>query len=193
MIRAGLHDPEKVLRSAAEQLVRLQRRKNQQPLRTYALFLVLLYTGLRISELLRLQLDQYQGKHLINVRRKGRVVTRTKFLPKVGREALDEYIANERGRKSGPLFCTRTGEPMARENAGYFLEAIEKQANTNLPDEEKISFSAHDLRHTYLRKLANKYGVQYAKEESGQVSDKYIWRYVQPSEAEREEKLERLY
>ena len=82
---------------------------------------------------------------------------------------------------------------MARENAHYFLEAIEKQANANLPDKEKISFSAHDLRHTYLRKLANKYGVQYAKEESGQVSDKYIWRYVQPSEAEREEKLERLY
>ncbi len=106
---------------------------------------------------------------------------------------MDEYIENERGRKSGPLFCTRTGEPMARENAHYFLEAIEKQANANLPDEEKISFSAHDLRHTYLRKLANKYGVQYAKEESGQVSDKYIWRYVQPSQAEREEKLEQLY
>ncbi len=181
------------LRSAAEQLVHLQRRKNQQPLRTYALFVVLLYSGLRISELLRLQLEQYKGKHLVNVRRKGRVVTRQKFLPKDAREALDEYIANERGRESGALFCTRTGQPMARENAHYFLDAIASQANANLPDEKKISFSAHDLRHTYLRKLANKYGVQYAKEESGQVSDKYIWRYVQPSQAEREEKLEQLY
>ncbi len=107
------------LRSAAEQLVHMQRGKNQSPLRNYALFIVLLHTGLRISELLGLQLKQYEGKHFVNVRRKGKLVTRKKFLPKDAREALAEYIANEWGRNSGPLFCTRTGEAMARENPGH--------------------------------------------------------------------------
>ena len=64
------------LRSAAEQLLHLQRRKNQQPLRTYALFMVLLQTGLRVSELLALELKQYQGKHFLNVRRKGKIISR---------------------------------------------------------------------------------------------------------------------
>ena len=41
-------------------------------LRDHAIFLVLLHTALRISELLTLDLDQYRGKHLLNVKRKGR-------------------------------------------------------------------------------------------------------------------------
>ena len=190
----GLTDVEVTrVRSAAEQLVHLQQRKNQQPLKNYALFMVLLHTGLRISELLALNLEQYHGKYLVNVRRKGRAVTRKKFIPKDARDALDQYIEKERGRKPGPLFCSRNANPLARQNAHDVLQAIAMQANANLPDEEKVHFSAHTLRHTYLRRIAEKYGVQYAKEESGQVSDKYIWRYVQPSEAEKEAALEDLY
>ena len=37
------------------------------------------------------------------------------------------------------------------------------------------------LRHTFLRKLAEEKGVQYAKEASGHRSDRYIWRYVKPN------------
>jgi hypothetical protein len=37
------------------------------------------------------------------------------------------------------------------------------------------------LRHTFLRKLAEEKGVQYAKEASGHRSDRFIWRYVRPS------------
>jgi len=34
--------------------------------------------------------------------------------------------------------------------------------------------------HTFLRKLAEAKGVQYAKEASGHRSDRYIGRYVKP-------------
>jgi hypothetical protein len=37
------------------------------------------------------------------------------------------------------------------------------------------------LRHTFLRKLAETKGVQYAREASGHQSDRYIWRYVKPN------------
>ena len=38
------------------------------------------------------------------------------------------------------------------------------------------------LRHTFLRKLAETKGVHYARESSGHQSDRYIWRYVKPSQ-----------
>ena len=90
------------LRSAAEQLIHIHRRRNQTPIRDFAIFLVLLHTGLRISELLGLDFDQYQGKHLINVKRKGRKVTRKVFLVKDAREALDRYITEVRGTSRRP-------------------------------------------------------------------------------------------
>src|ERR1700677_2934645 len=49
------------LRSAAEQLVMLKGRKNQNAIRDLAIFLVLLFTGLRVSEMLGLDLTQYGG------------------------------------------------------------------------------------------------------------------------------------
>ncbi|GAG11079.1 unnamed protein product, partial [marine sediment metagenome] len=57
----------------------------------------------------------------------------------------------------------------------------------------QIQLSAHLLRHTFLRKVARKYGVEYAKEVAGHTSDRYIWRYVQPSEEEKEAALEDLF
>ncbi len=58
---------------------------------------------------------------------------------------------------------------------------------------EHIHISAHVLRHTFLRKAARKYGVEYAKELAGHTSDRYIWRYVQPSDAEKEEAVDNLF
>lgn len=47
---------------------------------------------------------------------------------------------------------------------------------------EHIEVSPHVLRHTFLRKLAEKKGVHHAREASGHQSDRYIWRYVKPDQ-----------
>ena len=181
------------LKAAAEQLIHVKRRRNQHPVRDFAIFHVLLRTGLRISELLRLDLDQYQGKHFVNVKRKGRKVTREIFLAAEAREALDRYIDEVRGREPGPLLLSRSGNRLARQNADSALKAIANQANARFPDDQKIKLHAHVLRHTCLRRAAEKHGVQYAMELSGQSSERYIWRYVQPSSAEKETALEELF
>lgn len=54
------------------------------------------------------------------------------------------------------------------------------QANAHRRASEQLKVSPHVLRHTFLRKLAEEKGVQYAKEASGHRSDRYIWRYVKP-------------
>jgi integrase/recombinase XerD len=190
----GLQDIEITrLKSAAEQLLHIQTRANQQPVRNYALFMVLHHTGLRISELLGLDLAQYTGKHFTNVKRKGKAVTRKVFLSKEAREVLDRYLNEDRGREPGPLLCSRSGRRLLRQNVDDSLKAIAGQANATLPKAEQIQLSAHLLRHTFLRKVARKYGVEYAKELAGHTSDRYIWRYVQPSDDEKEAAVEDLF
>jgi hypothetical protein len=46
------------LKSAAEQLIHVDTKRNQQPVRNYAPFMVLHHTDLRMSELLALNLSQ---------------------------------------------------------------------------------------------------------------------------------------
>ncbi len=62
--------------SAAAQLMHMSRRKNQDPVRDYAILRVLLHTALRVNEFVELQLSQYRGKHLVNMSRKGGVQRR---------------------------------------------------------------------------------------------------------------------
>jgi integrase/recombinase XerD len=190
----GLTDLEVTrLKSAAEQLLHLKTAKNQSPLRDYALFLVLLATGLRVSELLGLDLIQYQGKHFVNVKRKGKKVSSKVFLPQEAREAFDRYLDEARGREEGPLFVSRSGRRLERQHVDDALKALASQANARLPDAQKIKLSAHVLRHTMLRKAAEKHGVQYAMELAGHTSSQYIWRYVKPTDEQKEKALEELF
>jgi integrase/recombinase XerD len=171
----GLTDLEVTrLKSAAEQLLHLKTAKNQSPLRDYALFLVLLHTGLRVSELLGLDLTQYQGKHFVNVKRKCKQVSSKVFLPQEAREALDRYLDHAHGRQPGPLFVSRFGGRLERQHVDDALKALASQANARLPENQKIKLSAHVLRHTMLRKAAEKHGVEYAMELAGHTSSQYI-------------------
>ena len=83
---------------------------------------------------------------------------------------------------SPALFLTRTGRTLSRREAAGIVRRIAAQANAHLSEEEKIDVSPHVLRHTFLRKLAETKGVQYAREASGHQSDRYIWRYVKPDQ-----------
>jgi integrase/recombinase XerD len=181
------------LKSAAEQLLHVSTRANQNPIRDYAALLVLLHTALRVSELLTLDLDQYRDKYLINIQRKGKKVTRELLLAKPAREALDRYIAEVRGQEPGPLIQSKAGERLAPQNIDDALKKIAAQANATLPASERIHLSAHMLRHTALRKAAEKEDIRYAMKLSGHTSSKYIWRYTEPSRQEQERALEELF
>ena len=52
--------------------------------------------------------------------------------------------------------------------------------------------SPHVLRHTFLRKLAETKGVQYAKDASGHKTDRYIWRDVKPDQQTLAQAVEEL-
>ena len=183
------------VKSAVEQLGALKGQSNQTPKRDQAVFLVLLHTGLRVSELLSLNRDQYDGKAFENVKRKGKVRSRRVIVPTEARAALDRYLKerDELLGAKGPLFCTRNGKRLSRTQVDRTLKQIAAQASAKLPAEERLKFSAHVLRHTFLRKLARKKGVEFAMEAAGHCSSQYIWRYVKPSEEEKAEAVEGLF
>ena len=181
------------LRSAAEQLIAIQTRTSQRPWRNFAMFLMLLHLGLRESEMLSLQCPiHFRDGFLHNVKRKGRRITRKLRVPKAVRRAVAEYFERERGSEPGFLFQSKNGRRLAPQNLDDALKAIAAQANSTLPQSQHIRLSAHKLRHTALRKAAEK-DIRYAMKLSGHASTKYIWRYTEPGIEEFEEVLESLF
>ena len=79
-------------------------------------------------ELVALDRHQYRGKHLIDVKRKGKLRSAKIFLPREAKEALDAYL-NERGDRVGPLFLTRSGERLSRQDVDWLLRGLAAQAN----------------------------------------------------------------
>jgi site-specific recombinase XerD len=167
------------LLDAARTLRLRKKRGTDQGLRNHALVATLLGTGLRVSELLALDRTQFSGRGFVNVIRKGAHIQRFVPVQKQHREVLEAWLT-ARGEAPGPLFPTRTGKALNRQEVFAILQRIARQANAQLPPEEHIRVSPRILRHTLLRKVANEKGVHYAMELSGHRSDRYIWRYVKP-------------
>ena len=149
-------------------------------------------TGLRISELLSLEPNDFDRKKrgFRNVIQKGG--SRRGF---VKLWYADDHLApllswlDERGPSPGPLFSTRTGRALGRDQAWRILKRVEVQANAHLKDEDRFSVTPHALRHTLMRRITEdpKYGIHVAMAASGHRSDKYIWTYTKPSDDELED------
>ena len=149
--------------------------------RNHVLLAILLCSGLRVSEVLGLDRDQYNGKGFERVQVKGGMVRDFVPVHREARKVFDDWL-DAREDEAQPIFITRTGRRLSRRGAAAIIQRMAAQANGRLSEEEKIDVSPHVLRHTFLRKLAETKGVHYAREASGHPSDRYIWRYVKPDQ-----------
>lgn len=185
-----------LLTKAADALVSTETRANARPRRNRAALALLLHTGLRVSELCALDLDQYQGKHLLRVVRKGR--TRADlFVAKAARLALDEYLRVERplddDATRAPLLLTSRGRRMNRRYVGRALARISEEACKHHPEDGRFSVHPHQLRHTFASLLHARTGSDARTAELlGHSSTKYIARYTRPTEQENQALLEDL-
>lgn len=182
------------LTAAAETLVKTPgKRGSDTGIRDRALLHVALGTGLRVSEIINLDVADFDNSKKAgfrNVIQKGG--TRREYVKFwYGEDHKPALLAwlKQRGDWTGPFFCTRTLQPLTRIQGWRIIKRMEKQANAQLPDDEKFTVTPHTLRHTLLRRITEdeRYGIHYAKAASGHKSDKYIWTYNEPSEEELEE------
>ena len=182
------------LKSACEMRIEGCRRDNQNPLLETAVFYTLLGTGLRESELVSLNVYQYQNKGLIDVmRHKSKRVTAKVPLPQEVRQVLDKYLKTRECTPDEPLFINKVGERLNTRNVYRLCQRILQLALAYLPDEEKFEFTPHKLRHTFLKKVTDKHGIHFAQEMSGNVSIKEIFRYAKPGQEEMQQTIEELF
>ena len=189
----GLTDLELMrLRAAVDQLCQLQTRANQRPARNRATFVLALHTGLRVSEISSLDLDQYQGKYLVNVQGKGNHFDDV-YLSAEARRALDDYVEKERGTAPGPLFLSSRGQRHSRQKIDSFFRKVAAQANTRLNDEEKIHLHPHKLRHTSVKRVHDERGPLAAKKFSRHRSFAQLERYATQTRDEHERMVDELF
>lgn len=182
------------LKIACEQRAKLCTRKDQNPALEVAIIYTLLSTGLRRKELINLNIGDYHHKGFHNVKRKGSKISKKIPVPSDAREKLDAYIHSRQDVKpSDPLFVSRYGNRLSTTDVFRICERIANQASAQLPEDEKINLSPHMLRHTFLKRVADKEGIHFAQKMSGNVSIKEVFRYTKPSDKEIMETAESLY
>ncbi|MBX9770586.1 MAG: tyrosine-type recombinase/integrase [Candidatus Obscuribacterales bacterium] len=178
-----------------------------RPLRDRAIVYVLLSTGLRREELVRLNLDQVhpsepqalrQAKkaRVLSVKGKGKT-ERTVFLSSDARLALADYIEIERVKDAGDnaqaLFLSaaqvsarRSEGRLSPQSVNNILLQIGRWHDSELKqsDRQVSPLRPHDLRHTFAFQLAKATGADAYELERrlGHRSQRYIQRYTNPPE-----------
>jgi integrase len=180
----------------------------RRPWRDRAMVFMLLSTGLRREELVRLNLDQIQPSTVLELRAARRATVtgvqgkgksqRTVFLSMDARIALADYLERERpGDVTAPtsaLFLSAHGLParaadgrLAPRSINLILEHIGRWHDGELTDPTRriAPLRPHDLRHTFAFHLAHATGADAYELERrlGHRSQRYIQRYTNPPEA----------
>ena len=182
---------------AADNLVLTEHRKNSRPRRNRAILALLYHTGLRVSELVVLKRAQYDGKYLLNVRRKGKNRSKQLYVALDCRRQLDDYLESERLRddkenKSEWLLLPSTGKgTLTRRQIQKILIHLAEEANKHR--EDKIEIHPHRLRHTFGAEIREKTGSDTETAALlGHAGLKYVGRYVRNTQEEREAILDSI-
>lgn len=191
---------------AASLLTCIRTHANQRPWRDRAILAVLLHTGLRAHELAGLQMWQYTPKALVRVRRKGRGETPMVYLPLACREALEDYIQQERVADADahgcadnhadpaflPLFLVN-GHAMHRQYINEIINTIAREASKNDPA-RPLHVSPHMLRHTFGAKHREASGSDTETAAAlGHTGMAHVGRYTRKTDDERAATLEGLF
>lgn len=176
-----VHDPEETNK----------RNKKNKKLEN-ALFYCLLHTGLRESELIHINIDQYTHGGFSRVIRKNHRVSSFIPLPSIAKQYLDRYLAERTPALNEPLFVSRAGLRISAREVRRTCDRLAKRARLAL-NNPSFHFSPHQLRHTFLKRVTDKHGLHVAHRMSGNVSIKEIFRYAKPSQREINDCAENLF
>jgi integrase/recombinase XerC len=177
-------------RAHAERAGRANPSARLRPRRDLAMLALLYFTGLRSQELVMLRRAQFEGEALRRVARKGHNESRRVYVPLPGRELVEDYLANERGRDdvdgaAVALFLSvRGGRYLARQDLYVALQRIGAAAG--------VEFSAHVLRHTFGARYRAVSGSDTETASAlGHRGLKYVGQYARATDDERDAMAER--
>ena len=115
----------------------------------------------------------------------------------VPRSGLAELLAMQKGEyifvPGRDPETLKQNKPISERSLREMMERISNQASAQLPDNEKFHLSPHMLRHSFGKRIADKYGIHVAQAMLGNVSTKEVYRYTRPSPEEMGGISENLY
>ncbi len=126
----------------AEYLRLVQAAKHRKNERLSLILQTICATGIRVSELRYITAEAVRSGKAV-VRCKGKI--RNVFLPSQLRQILHRYMKTQK-RFTGPLFVTRTGQPMNRSNIWRDMKKLCQDAGVA---QDKVF--PHNLRHLFAR------------------------------------------
>jgi len=166
----------------------LRRAAEKSEPRNLAILLLMLNTGLRVSEVAGLTLDDVtlkERKGSIVVRGKG---TKVRIVPLNAevRKKLQEYLEQRPKVKHTALFVGQKGNPLGKQGIQYQIKMLAQNAKLG-------EVSAHTLRHTFAKNLVD---VQVSLDQvatlMGHSSLTTTARYTKPSQQDLARAVERL-
>lgn len=179
------------LRKAADVLAAHKPTKYSQGVRDRAIMEALNASGLRISELLSLKLNQFVGRKFVNVICKGGRVRDVLITIETAR-LIDDYVANHRLSDSDYLFTNRYGQKISRNGVANALRRIAGYASLTLPPSEQIELRPHLLRHRHGFKAREAKDDTFAVKRLGHSSSRYVERYTGLDDAEESALIEKM-
>lgn len=179
------------LRKAADVLAEASPYEYSQDFRNMVLLEALNASGLRISEILSLELHQFSGKKFNNIRCKGGKIRSLSIKTEVC-ELIVEYIKYHRTKGSNFVFTSKTGKPLDRVSAWKALGKIARVASANLTPEDTINLHPHMLRHRHGFKCREAKDPVFAATRLGHASLNFVQRYSQETLEEERALLEGL-
>lgn len=143
--------------------------------RDKAIISLLFSTGLRVSELINIELNDLQNDSLFIQTKGGKY--REIFINDKCREIINDYL---KVRKDGcsKLFVSNQHTPMLRANVNNLLTKVRKQCGI------KENVTPHSLRHTFVTDVAREYGVEVARDVVGHSSIAVTNRYIHSNREE---------
>ncbi len=169
--RARVHNKEKL--SITKEQVAEMIASGRNP-REKAMMALLFSTGLRVTELINIKLDDLKSD-TIQIKRKGGKYSHI-YLNDISKQMLEYYLKYRKDCECDNLFVSNQGTPMRRQMINDMMKIIAKRVGV---DVEAINFSTHSARHTCLT-LMSEAGVplevmqQVASHSSVETTRKYI-------------------
>jgi len=122
--------------------------------RTYALVEILLQTGIKISELANIKLEDIRNNRL-KIRGRGKNVDREIDFNKAAQKAVKQYLKERKDNQDGYLFVTRTGKPLLIRNIRQIIIRCLHEVGIK-------NTTVNDLRNTFIaHQLKNGASVEY--------------------------------
>jgi integrase/recombinase XerC/integrase/recombinase XerD len=177
--------PDEIQTFTDEQIQALLRvaQKSSTPLRDRALLLILLDTGMRLSELCNLQ-----KKDIDLLRGTGQVMgkgnkARTFYIGRKATQALRDYLRREEREETDCLFFSKRGEPLTQTGVQQLIDRFGEVAEI-----AGVRCSPHTFRHTFAVKFIRGGGCQFALQKLlGHTDLRMTSRYVALAEADLEQ------